>query len=850
MSQRSRQTEGSSSFPRRRWSLKIRTNLPAPDPDSWLWTSLLAARTISAAAESFPYLKGAISIVVVLLETVETVKKNREDLRELCGTVMEVITIVQEQQELHGKAVAVRFKALCDELEECLHGVLSAVKELQKKPEGLRGRFKEIIRGNHTADLILSYEKKIRHLRSNFLLTATMDTNLQVQKVLTVISPVEGVFELPNNVTRNCPLPSRLFCGRQYILEKMQKYFLQDGLQKQKVFLLHGLGGAGKTQVALKFVQDAASLFSPSFSDVFLLDCSTVETIQSGFKEIAIAKNIGASQAATMKWLSTQTHVDWLLVFDNTDDPNINLNNFLPHCNHGNILITSRNPGLSVYAGEQYQVADMQEDEAMELLLESAAQESTPATRQLATEIVKVLCYLPLAITQAGAFIAKSGSISSYLQLYRENQKRLLSEKPGQTHDNYAWTVYTTWQMSFEKLSPGAKALLELCSMLHHQGISEQIFSKAATYDSWEAIKFTDISNELRAYSLINSHVDTDSFSIHPLVHSWLRSQLCDEASTQTCVISIMGMCLSSSPRDELEVSVLSLMPHIEALLQGQAVVDPDFNAHYANAYRFSGRYKQAEQLHLVALEKKRATLGKNHPETLNNMRDLATVYHHWGQFSEAATIQSTVLQSQKLTLGVDDVDTLKTMSNVAVTYNELGKFEEAEYLATVVLEKYRKIYGDDSSQTLFSMMNLGWMLHSLGKLVEAEAIQISAIQGQKRLLGEDHPDTVYTMGNLGSTYRSLGKLKEAEELETLVLEKQKKIYGLNHQDTLWTMGNLALTYQEKGQLQLAEQIQLAVLERRRTHLGEEHPETKRAVVDLESTQKSLAKMNLKEPSK
>ncbi|KAJ7445409.1 hypothetical protein B0H11DRAFT_1930631 [Mycena galericulata] len=190
----------------------------------------------------------------------------------------------------------------------------------------------------------------------------------------------------------------------------MHGYFDQD-TGNQHIFVLHGLGGAGKTQISLKFIQQT----STRFSDIFLIDTSTQDTIDTGLKNIAVTKNAGTSQQDALKWLSN-TPSQWLLFFDNADDPKINLNE-----------------------------------------------------------------YLPLAIIQAGAFIAKSGALNTYLALYTQNKARLLHEKPTQSHDNYAWTVYTTWQISFEQLSLPAATLLQLCSFLHHQGIYEGIFSGASS---------------------------------------------------------------------------------------------------------------------------------------------------------------------------------------------------------------------------------------------------------------------------------------------------------------------------------------------------------------------------------
>jgi hypothetical protein len=126
-----------------------------------------------------------------------------------------------------------------------------------------------------------------------------------------------------------------------------------------------------------------------SFSDILFIDTSTIATIDTGLKNIAVAKNSGNSQQDGLLWLTSKVE-EWLLVFDNADDPNISLNDFIPQCNHGNIIITSRNPGLCVYAGSHSLVSDMEAEDAVALLLKSAAQEATIVTEQVAIEIVKV----------------------------------------------------------------------------------------------------------------------------------------------------------------------------------------------------------------------------------------------------------------------------------------------------------------------------------------------------------------------------------------------------------------------------------------------------------------------------
>jgi hypothetical protein len=126
-----------------------------------------------------------------------------------------------------------------------------------------------------------------------------------------------------------------------------------------------------------------------SFSNIFFIDTTTIATIETGLKNIAVVKDSGNSTQDGLLWLTSNVE-GWLLFFDNADDPSINLNDFFPSCNHGNIIITSRNPGLCVYAGSLSLVSDMEEEDAVALLLKSAVQDTTTHTEQIATEIVQV----------------------------------------------------------------------------------------------------------------------------------------------------------------------------------------------------------------------------------------------------------------------------------------------------------------------------------------------------------------------------------------------------------------------------------------------------------------------------
>ncbi|KAJ7064256.1 P-loop containing nucleoside triphosphate hydrolase protein, partial [Mycena amicta] len=351
---------------------------------------------------------------------------------------------------------------------------------------------------------------------------------------------------------RSCPPPSKFFQGRKDILLQLERLFEPTEQKEQKVVLLHGLGGAGKTQIALKFIADSES--GSRFTDVFKINASSVETIEAGYKQIAMAKKLADTAEAAQTWLKTH-RAEWLLLFDNADKQDLDLATYLPACNHGNILITSRNPGLWVHTGSPERaiaVSDLSLDDAVLLLLKRAGVELLSNENKIHAVQIELHCFA-LAIVQAGAFISKSPpmrqDISKYIPVYQENKATLLGKKPEQSHSDYQWTVYTTWQISFDQLGPLAAQFLQLCSFIHFEGITEDIFRRAAEYipgdepldptldtlqpalyflsnfkneSKWNSLAFAEMMSDICDYSLMT--FQNDAYSIHPLVHQWAKT--------------------------------------------------------------------------------------------------------------------------------------------------------------------------------------------------------------------------------------------------------------------------------------------------------------------------------------
>ncbi|KAF7361592.1 TPR-like protein [Mycena sanguinolenta] len=699
-----------------------------------------------------------------------------------------------------------------------------------------------------------------------------------------------------------CPLPSRKFQGRGNILDSMHDFF-SSGPGNQKIYLLHGLGDAGKTQIALKFIKDSLS----HFLEIFFVDTSTITTLTTGFKNIAVIKHFGDSHQDGLLWLASNV-AEWLLVLDNADDPSINLHDWIPECDHGNIIITTRNPGLSLHAGSHTLVSDMEEADAVALLPKTAGQKATVHTEQIAAEIVKVLYYLPLAIVQAGAFILKSQNLGSYLDLYKANQTQLLREKPTQTNDRYSWTVYTTWELSFKQLSPQAAMLLQLCSFLHYNGITEEIFCYASRYrvgpsgpseeelqetlkslsqfvgptGEWDSLQFTFSMNEIQAYSLINFDEETKLFSIHPLVHAWGQATMDNPENQMLTMGNMLGMAISVRPSWDRTLPSLVLVPHVELAVQSDIHLSLVFREHYGcffseagkyrqsasilevvlgeykqilgedhpntigimnnlgNIYQHLGDYQNAKDLRVSVLEKWKKILGEAHPHTIGAMGNLGNIYRHLGDYHNAKDLEVSVLEKRKKILGEDHLDTISAMGNVGITHWQLGDYQNAKDLGVSVLEKRKQVLGEDHPGTISAMASLGITYEQLGDYQNAKYLGLSVLEKSKQILGEDHPDMISVMNNLGNTYRHLGDYQNAKDLQVSVLEKWKEILGEDHPHTISAMGNLGNTYGQLGDYQNAKDLEVPVLEKRKKILGEDHLDTISAMGNLGITHRQL----------
>ena len=271
------------------------------------------------------------------------------------------------------------------------------------------------------------------------------------------------------------------FVGREDILQRLDNA-LSDG-SSPRYAVLYGMGGQGKTQLALEYCHRKKD--SP-YSAIFWVDATTQDRVESSFQSISERikrqtddlPDIKGKAAFVLKMFTSWT-VPWLMIFDNYDNPDTfpNIQDFIPQSEFRAILITSRHSGSNALVIDQsshfLEVSGLEESAAVALLVQQS--QTNEVISSDAKKIVERLGYHPLAISQAGAYIRKRKlPLSWFMDHYKHRRKIILESTPrlsyyrkrlGNTEEETSLSVFTTWELSFKQLgSEARKATLRQCS--------------------------------------------------------------------------------------------------------------------------------------------------------------------------------------------------------------------------------------------------------------------------------------------------------------------------------------------------------------------------------------------------
>src|SRR5271166_57884 len=283
--------------------------------------------------------------------------------------------------------------------------------------------------------------------------------------------------------THNLPFaPNPAFTGREADLESLGERLQKCGkVALTQTVALHGLGGVGKTQLAIEYAWKHLGGYeavlwvmadSPETFKANLAGCAqTLRLPEAGAKEQSVKMD------AVLGWL--KGHERWLLIADNadTDEAARAVCDGLPPNLGGHVLITSRLGRWPVNM-PHLPLDVLSREDAVRYLVDRVASEGhdagdEPAARSLSDE----LGHLPLALEQAAAYVIEvRWTFDKYCERFRDSRPEVLSEhREGATR--YPESVAKTWSITLDRLSPLARAILRVAAWFAPDAIPRAIFS-------------------------------------------------------------------------------------------------------------------------------------------------------------------------------------------------------------------------------------------------------------------------------------------------------------------------------------------------------------------------------------
>jgi tetratricopeptide (TPR) repeat protein len=571
-------------------------------------------------------------------------------------------------------------------------------------------------------------------------------------------------------------------------------------------------------------------------------------------------------------------HLPRLLVYDNVDDPELDIASLLPPGDNAVVIITSRNHSIGEMCPDAHLKLDvMSAEEAVELLLRGTchARPLTEQAHQAMVSIAELLGRHPIALSQACSYMYQTMcSPTAYLEKLQKNPIEILAKRALYRRDVRYPSAFAAFEASFEMVPALEQNCLRLLSCFHWDKFPLELVNLAAEYHfssyeyqcmragegfeaardmlkdifhrdgQWNNIYLDETTASLQNYSLVTLSPgnDTTLLQMHPLFHGWVQCSI--QEKDRPKFRSAAALLLALGARKKPTCSGQYLASHVNHLLSQWVPSDP--NDRWAFGYILSDadQYEAALKLREGVVGELKSHLNEHDAVLHASLEVLANTYSKLNRFEDAEKLQEVLLKLRKTAFGERSEGTILSYDTLATTYRKLGRFKEAEEKQVEVLRLRTDMLGRDHPDTVLASSDLAGTYRDLGRLDEAETLLVEVCKIRTKLLGKDHPDTIIAVSNLALTYFVLRRLDDAEELQLEVLSLREKALGVYHPDTIVAASNLALTYRDLGRLQEARELQEMVLSSAKKIFGEGHPNTLSAYRELAYTYYSMGRIS------
>jgi tetratricopeptide (TPR) repeat protein len=590
------------------------------------------------------------------------------------------------------------------------------------------------------------------------------------------------------------PPRNQNFTGRTGLLSLLDEQ-LSTGTTTVLPEAIHGMGGVGKTQLAIEY----AYRHQAEFDIIWWIPSERPGQIGQSLVELAQKLKLTTSSEVNVAGPAVREalregnpHSRWMLIFDNADSPE-QVRPYFPTGGTGTILVTSRNRRWGLVSGS-LEVDVFTREESKELLRSSG-----PVLEEHEAEaLAEALGDLPLALVQAAAWRAETGMpASEYLRLFESKKNELLETAPP---PDYQLPVAAAWNVSLDHLetrSPAALRLLQLCSYFAPNPISRRILlrrdrNSARSFPELSAtlsdeMKFSRAIREVNRYSLARIDHRSNSIEMHRLV--------------QHVLINRMDLQEQTSMRESAHDLMATADP-------GTPTVPKEW-----------GRYAEL-YTHVMASD----ALQSSQDWTRDLVINIAKYLYHWGEHGVAVDFCETAWRTWLELFGEDDDKTLLMGQWLTWMYWTVGRYQEASDLVEHVRRVYDRKNDPDSQSAIEAIDTEAAVRRAEGRFQDAVDLDRVAYERAVRAFREDDPVTLNIAHNLGVSLRLTGAFREALSLDRRTWELKLRVFGRDEQRSLITENSIAIDVRESGDYVGARELQERALLVSRELFGSDNP--------------------------
>ncbi|RAG83774.1 tetratricopeptide repeat protein [Streptacidiphilus pinicola] len=638
-------------------------------------------------------------------------------------------------------------------------------------------------------------------------------------------------------VMGNVPPKNPHFTGREELLGAVADRLRGDGTAAVLPHALHGMGGVGKTQIALEYVYRRMH----EYNVIWWIPAERESLILGALAELAVRLGLetgpqaNTAVPAVREALRTgQPYDNWLLVFDNATDIDT-VRRYFPIGGPGQIIVTSRNPEWERVA-RPLTVDVFQREESIALLQRRAQ----ALSREDANRLAEALGDLPLAIEQAAAWHAATGmTVGEYLELLEQRRPGILQLDPA---PDYPLPVAAAWDISLERLSaenPAARDLLQVCACMAPEPIPLSLLRTPRSVEVsplldpvlQDPVKLGRATRELSRLSLIRLDHKTGTLQMHRLMQAVLQAGM-DEQRTGEMRRAAQVLLAAAKPAGSTSAAdqwpaFQALLPHVQASGAAEST-DPwvrELVYSVVDYLFYWGAHETAAQLARTALIAWRVESGEEDPLVIQMTKQLAFLLRFLGGFEESFTLTEQALEVSRRA-SVAEEELLDSMRQMSMALRYRGDVSAGLRIDREAYTRARDLFGPDDPSALIIAHDLGLALKFAGRFGEALELDEETAQQREQVFGPLDARTLNTLNAISVDVRESGDYARARLLQEETYRSYCTAFGVDNAASVRAARELAVCRRRDGDLAGAAGLNEETLQRLRTRYGDTYIDT------------------------